>query len=68
MTTKQLNRRALISIAVGAFLCLTTPAFPQSFDHNYTSWDTLLKKHVKWLPDNKQSRTNYKDFAADRTI
>ena len=66
MMTKQLNRRALISIAVGAFLCATTPVFSQSFDHNYTSWDALLKKHVKWLPDNKQSRTNYKDFAADR--
>ena len=26
----------------------------------------MLKKHVRWLPDNKQSRVNYKGFAADR--
>jgi hypothetical protein len=25
-----------------------------------------LKKHVRWLPDGKQSRANYKGFAADR--
>ena len=37
-----------------------------SFDHSYSAWEGLLKKHVKWLPDNKQSRANYKGFAADR--
>ncbi len=36
-------------------------------DHSYAAWDALLKKHVKWLPDNKQSRANYKGFAADRS-
>ena len=36
------------------------------FDHQYAAWDVQLKKHVKWLPDNKQSRVNYKGFAADR--
>ena len=52
-----------------ALLAIITPAsvvFAQSFDHNYTAYDTQLKKHVKWLPDNKQSRVNYKGFAADR--
>ncbi len=39
---------------------------PVSIDHNYLAWEGLLKKHVKWLPDNKQSRANYKGFAADR--
>ena len=66
MTDKQLSRRALISIAFGAALLAAKPAFCQSMDHNYAAWDALLKKHVKWLPDNKQSRTNYKGFAADR--
>ncbi len=37
-----------------------------AFDHAYATWDALLKKHVRWLPDNKQSRVDYKGFAADR--
>jgi Protein of unknown function, DUF547 len=36
------------------------------FDRSYTTWDGLLKKHVKWLPDNKQSRVDYAGFKADR--
>lgn len=35
-------------------------------DHGYAAWDALLRKHVHWLPDGKQSRVNYKGFAADR--
>jgi len=38
----------------------------QSFDHGYAAWDGLVKKHVKWLPDNKQSRVDYAGFAKDR--
>ena len=37
-----------------------------AFDHGYAAWDALLKKHVRWLPDNKQSRADYKGFLADR--
>ena len=37
-----------------------------SLDTNYTAWTALLAKHVKWLPDNKQSRVDYKGFATDR--
>jgi hypothetical protein len=40
-------------------------AFAQ-FDHNYASYEALLKKHVRWLPDNKQSRVDYAGFAKDR--
>ena len=36
------------------------------FDAQFTAWDGLLKKHVKWLPDNKQSRVDYAGFKADR--
>ena len=36
-----------------------------ALDHNYGAWDSLLRKHVQWLPDNKQSRANYKGFAGD---
>jgi Skp family chaperone for outer membrane proteins len=38
----------------------------QTFDHGYSAWDSLLKKHVKWQPDNKQSRADYAGFAKDR--
>jgi hypothetical protein len=40
-------------------------AFAQ-FDHGYVAWDALVKKHVRWLPDNKQSRVDYAAFQADR--
>ena len=61
--------RSLLATLFIAFLAVFTPAtavFAQSFDHNYAAYDAQLKKHVKWLPDNKQSRVNYKGFAADR--
>ncbi len=60
------SRRTIISVALGAVFLPATPVFAQTFDHNYASWEALLKKHVRWLPDNKQSRANYKGFAADR--
>jgi hypothetical protein len=64
---KPVSRRfAIISIATTLIFTGAKPAFSQSFDHSYAAWDALLKKHVRWLPDNKQSRTNYKGFAADR--
>jgi Protein of unknown function, DUF547 len=55
-----------IFIALLAIFTLARPVFAQSFDHNYSAYDAQLKKHVKWLPDGKQSRVNYKGFAADR--
>jgi hypothetical protein len=36
-----------------------------AFDHGYAAWDALLKRHVQWLPDGKQSRVDYDGFAAD---
>ena len=41
------------------------PAWAQ-FDHGYAGWDALVKKHVRWLPDGKQSRVDYAGFQADR--
>jgi hypothetical protein len=35
-------------------------------DVQYSAWNSLLEKHVKWLPDNKQSRADYAGFKADR--
>jgi len=36
------------------------------FDHGYAAWDALLKKHVRWLPDNRQSRVDYAGFRGER--
>ena len=36
------------------------------FDHGYAGWDALVKKHVRWLPDNKQSRADYTSLQRDR--
>jgi Protein of unknown function, DUF547 len=57
---------AIFFIAVLAIFTTASAVFAQSFDHNYAVYEVQLKKHVKWLPDNKQSRVNYKGFAADR--
>jgi hypothetical protein len=61
-----MKRITTILIAAIAIFYCAGAAFAQSFDHGYAQWDAQLKKHVKWLPDNKQSRVNYKGFAADQ--
>jgi Protein of unknown function, DUF547 len=70
MTMQMMNRRkTILSIAAYAILTRAGASFAQlasGFDHQYAAWDAQLKKHVKWLPDNKQSRVNYKGFAAER--
>ena len=53
-------------VVFGALASASTAIFAQSLDATYSAWDALLKKHVKWLPDNKQSRVDYKGFATDR--
>ncbi|MEQ9108657.1 MAG: DUF547 domain-containing protein [Limnobacter sp.] len=47
-------------------LLFSTTGFAADFDHNYNTWNELLQKHVKWLPDNKQSRVDYAGFQKDR--
>ena len=61
--TKALTMKRLLVLIFA--LLLGQSAFAQ-FDHNYVAWDTLVKKHVKWLPDNKQSRVDYAAFKAER--
>ena len=63
------RRSALQTIAACLTLANAGHGFAQpagAFDPNYSAWNALLIKHVKWLPDNKQSRVDYKGFAADR--
>ena len=60
------SRRQTLALFAASAL-LPWPALAQTtFDHTYAAWDALLKKHVRWLPDGKQSRASYKGFAADR--
>ena len=70
MKNAQITRRNAIKLVAGiAIYVRLDTSFSQSsnsLDTNYSAWDGLLKKHVKWLPDNRQSRVNYKGFAADR--
>jgi hypothetical protein len=47
-----------------ALLCCG--AAQAQFDHSHAAWDTLARKHVRWLSDNKQSRVDYAGFKADR--
>lgn len=61
-----MKRITTFLIAAYALFIWAGAAFAQNFDHSYATWDAQVKKHVKWLPDNKQSRVNYKGFAADR--
>lgn len=63
------RRNAIKFIAVCAISTRATAVFSQNpgpLDGSYAAWDALLKKHVKWGPDNKQSRVDYKGFATDR--
>jgi hypothetical protein len=46
-------------------LLLSGAAWAQ-FDHGHAAWDALLRKHVRWLPDQKRSRVDYAGFQADR--
>jgi Protein of unknown function, DUF547 len=58
---------AALFIAVNAIVICREGVLAQStFDHSYTAWDAILKKHVRWLPDGKQSRVDYKALAAAR--
>jgi hypothetical protein len=56
MRRRQLLWCALWPVAGGA----------QAFDHGYAAWDALLKTHVRWLPDARQSRVDYAGFARER--
>ncbi|MGE3348461.1 MAG: DUF547 domain-containing protein [Ramlibacter sp.] len=65
------RRVALKFIAIGAQLAWTPATFGQetgAFDGSFATWDALLKKHVRWLADNRQTRVDYKGFAADRAV
>lgn len=59
-------RRLLALACFVALGLLTPPASAQAFDHDYAAWDALLNKHVRWLPDGRQSRVDYAGLKRDR--
>jgi hypothetical protein len=61
-----MNRRHAIACLLASPLAAPAVWAQSGFDHQYSAWNTLLKKHVRWLPDGKQSRVNYRGFATDR--
>ncbi len=63
----QPSRRSLLfGLAAAGLSGLGAPSAAQAFDHGHAAWDALLKKHVRWLADGKQSRVAYAGMAADR--
>jgi Protein of unknown function, DUF547 len=60
------TRRHVLGLLAAATIAPLGVYAQATFDHGYSAWDALLKKHVRWLPDNKQSRANYKGLMADR--
>ncbi|EWS63425.1 hypothetical protein Y695_03344 [Hydrogenophaga sp. T4] len=54
------HRRHFITLLAAAAIAPLSAHAQTAFDHNHTAWDALLKKHVRWLSDGKQSRANYK--------
>ena len=63
------RRNLLKTIADIALLACATPVFSQNsapLDPRYPAWSALLAKHVKWLPDGKQSRVDYAGLVTDR--
>lgn len=63
------RRRFLTATAIALVLpalAARAQVAPVTFDHAYAAWDALLGKHVRWLPDNTQSRVDYQGLAAER--
>lgn len=69
MRTMRVAQRRVgwISTALLAMLLGVPSAAVAPFDHTYAAWDQLVRRHVRWLPDNAQSRVNYGGLAAERS-
>ena len=69
MQSNNSRRNAIKLIASCALSIRAGTPFAQNsgaFDHSYAEFDALLKKHVRWLPDGKQSRVDYAGLAVQR--
>ena len=67
-----LTRRFAMQCAALGFASLAAPMVwareNPALDTNYTTFDGLLKKYVRWLPDNKQSKVDYKGLLSERAV
>ncbi len=54
----------LLCLWAGIGAGVTAQARP--IDQQYSAWDALSKAHVVWLPDQKQSRTDYAGLQSER--
>ncbi len=67
-----LRRRLILTAVAGmgtSLVLRSARAQPAAApDHGYAAWDALLRKHVRWLPDNKQSRVDYRGLLAERAV
>lgn len=70
LNLSRLSRRSWLGLSLaGAATVAMAPVTvlaQTGFDHGYAAWNALLKRHVRWLPDGKQSQVDYRGFAADR--
>jgi Protein of unknown function, DUF547 len=62
----RMNRRHLLPLLPLLPALWSSRVRAQAFDHAHAGWGVLLAKHVRWLPDNKQSRVDYAGIAAER--
>ena len=65
-----INRRNAAKFFVASVILLSRQSvFAQNagLDHSYAAWESLLQKHVKWLPDGKQSRMDYRGLATEHS-
>ena len=52
----------ILSLSLGGL------AQAKPIDHQYANWEALSKKHVHWLADQSQSRTDYAGFKAEHAL
>ncbi|HEX4879067.1 MAG TPA: DUF547 domain-containing protein [Limnobacter sp.] len=58
-------RRFFFACMLLAAMATPWPALA-ALDHDYKAWNALLNKHVRWLPDGKQSEVDYTALARER--
>lgn len=52
-------------VVITTLLAPVSAADMKPFDHDYAAWDSIAKNHVRWLPDNVQSRVDYTGIKKD---
>lgn len=64
--TRRCALRAAVAGALSVAGGMAMAQTPGGLDTQYVAWDALLKKYVRWLPDNKQSRVDYAGLLTER--